>query len=290
MTAIMAPGGLVDLLAPVPSPHPYGLLDAATLIDPTSNRWLAGAWTGGYPVGPAHTQDPCATGTLRVKEMNDPLGTQINERFMVYMDAFCTAQGVGPDATWLTDRLQQAFQTYERADVERALATGNLTLGHYLGDLNMEVLGGGAVTAHRALELLEDKIAMNGTGIIHATPATAVDWASEFLISPARVGSSVMTTALGTPVAIGAGYIGVTPEGQSGPASDQAWAFASGPVEIYRAPEIIINPENYSQALDRSMNDLRFFAERPYLFNWIGRTDPDDPNHTQAGVLVDLVP
>jgi hypothetical protein len=283
----MAPGGLVDLLAPVPSPHPFGLLDAATLVDPTGNRWLTGIWTGGYPVGPAHTHDPCATGTLRVKETNGPLGTQINERFVVYMDAFCTAQGVGVDAGWLTDRLELAFQTYEKIEVERALATGNDTLGHYLGDPNMDVLGGGVVTAHRALELLEDYISLNGTGIIHATPGVATDWASEFLIQSK---GKQMYTALGTPVAVGAGYIGVTPSGQSGPASDQAWAFASGPIEIYRDPTIQVVPELYSQALDRSMNDLRYFAERPYAFNWIARQDGSDPDHTQAGVLVDLVP
>lgn len=290
MTTIMAPGGLVNLQAPVPSPHPYGLLDAATLVDPPNNRWLAGSWTAGYPVGPVHTQDPCATGTNRPKDFNGPMGTQINERFVAYMDAFCTASGVGPDETWLTDRLRLAFQTYEKIEVERALATGALTLGHYLGDPNMEVLGGGAVSGHRALQLLEDTIALNGTGIIHATPATAVEWASEFLISPARVGSSLMTTAIGTPVAIGAGYIGVRPDGQTAPGAETAWAFASGPIEIYRDPEITIIPEDYSQALDRSNNDLRFLAERPYMFNWIARQDSDDPDHTQAGVLVDLTP
>lgn len=289
MTTIMAPAGLVNLQAPVPSPRPFSLLDAATLVDPVNNRWLGGGWIGGYPVGPAHTHDPCSTGTERVKETNDPMGTAITGRFSVYMDAFCTAQGVGPDETWLTDRLKLAFQVYEQAAVERVLATGDGhgTLGSYLGDTNMEVLGSGAVDATRALELLETEIALNGSGIIHAAPATATAWASETLITPSR---NQMRTTLGTPVAVGAGYIGVTPAGQGGPGADEEWAFASGPIEIYRDAEIKIFPENYSEALDRSMNDLRFLAERPYLFNWIARTAADDDNHIQAGVLVDLAP
>ncbi len=286
----MAPAGLVDLQAPVPAPRPFSLLDAATLIDPTSNRWLGGAWVGGYPVGPAHAHDPCSTGTNRIKEMNDPMGEAMTGRFTVYMDAFCTAQGVGTDETWLTDRLKLAFQVYEQAEVERVLATGDghATLGPYLGDVNMETLGGGTVGALRGLEVLETEIAKNGTGIIHATPAIATAWASDSLIISAR--NQMRTVANGTPVAVGAGYIGAFPAGGSAPAADQEWAFASGPIEIYRDPTISTVPENYSEALDRSLNDLRFIAERSYLFNWIARQDSGDDNHIQAGVLIDLVP
>ncbi len=288
MTSIMAPAGLVNLQAPIPSPRSYSLLDAATLVVPTSNRWLGGAWVGGYPVGPAHTHDPCSEGTNRVKEMNDEMGDSQNYRFSVYMDAFCTAQGVGPDATWLTDRLKLAFQVYEQTEVEQTFATGGPgTLGPYLGDLNMETLSG-PVGALRALELLETAIARNGTGIIHATPAITTAWAADSLVEHSR--NQMTTVANNTPVVSGAGYIGAFPAGGSAPAADQEWAFASGPIEIYRDPEIMLIPENYAEALDRSVNDLRYIAERPYLFNWIGRQDSNDDHHTQAGILVDLVP
>ncbi len=290
MTTVTAPAGLVNLQAPVPSPRPYSLLDAATLVDPANNRWLGGAWVGGYPVGPAHTHDPCSTGTNRVKATNDDMGDAQTYRFTVYMDAFCTAQGVGPDETWLTDMLKQAFQVYEQAEVERIFATGgDGNFGPYLGDTNMETLTGptGAV---RALELLETEIARNGSGIIHATPAVTTAWASESLLVSARNSKQLFTVANGTAVVSGSGYIGAYPAGGSAPAADQEWAFASGPVEIYRDPTISIVPTDYVQALDRSLNDLRFLAERSYLFNWIGRQDSSDDHHTQAGILVDLVP
>ena len=291
MTTIMAPAGLVPLEAPLPAPRQYDLVSAATLIDPTSDRWLGGAWTGGDAPGPAHTRDPCSTGTERVKIGPGDIVTQMHGRFVVYLSGFCTASHIGPDPSFFTDRLKLVFQVYEGAAVERMLATGDGhlgALGSYLGDPNMEVLGGGAVSPLRALELLENRIAALGGGMIHATPAVVTAWMSAYTLEPK--GSVLRTIASGTPVANGAGYIGAVPDGQGAPASDQEWAFASGPIQIYRSNEIQTIGDNYAQTLDRSNNDVLFIAERPYLFNWIARNDPADDDHLQAGVLVDLQP
>jgi hypothetical protein len=290
MTSIMAPVGLLDLRAPVPKPREYDLLAAARIVEPDSRRWLGGGWTAGYPPGPAHTHDPCSTGTNRQKQGAGDIPSQMEGTFTVYLPAFCTAASVGPNPTYFTDQLELAFRAYEGAAVERVLATGDGhgTLGPYLGDVNMEVLGGGVVTPLRALEVLEDRIARCGTGMIHATPAVATAWAADSLLT--ATGPVKKTVANGTTVAIGPGYIGVTPVGEAGPAADQAWAFASGPIEIYRDTDIEIVPGNYSEAINRTVNDVLFMAERPYLFNWIARQDPADDDHVQAGVLIDLVP
>lgn len=276
----------MNLQAPIPSPRPFDLLAAATLVDPTTQRWLGGAWTGGDAPGPAHTHDPCSTGTDRVKASAGDIPQQMSGTFNVYLTGFCTAQSIGPDPTFWTDRLRLSFQVYEGAAVERVLATGDghATLGPYLGDSNMEVLGGGAMSPVHALGLLETEIALAGGGIIHAAPATATEWISAYLIEPVR---NVMQTKLGTPVAVGAGYIGVTPDGQAAAGTEQEWAFASGPIQIYRG-DIQMVPDRYADAFDRSLNDVLYIAERPYLFNWIARTDPSDDAHVQAGVLVDL--
>jgi hypothetical protein len=291
MTAIMAPAGLVPLAAPLPAPPQYDLLNAGTLVDPTTDRWLGGANIGGDAPGPAYTHDPCSAGTDRVKIGAGDIVVQQAYRFVVYLSGFCTASSIGPDPTFWTDRLKQVFQVYEGAGVERMLATGDGHLdgmgNHYLGDGNMETLGGGAVGSLRALELLENRIASRGGGMIHATPATATAWAADSLLTTAR---GQMRTMLGTLVAVGAGYIGAYPAGGSAPASDQEWAFASGPVQIYRDPTIQTIGDNYAQTLDRSNNDVLFIAERPYLLNWLARNDPADDDHLQAGVLVDLVP
>lgn len=290
MTQVLASQGLVPLAAPVPSPPLYDLLAAATLVDPASDRWLGGVWTGGDVPGPAYTHDPCSSGTDRVKAGAGEIPDNVAGRFTVYLPGFCTAQGIGPDADFWTDKLKLVFQAHEGRAVERVLATGDghSTLGPFLGDPNMETLGGGAVTALRALELLETEIGLNeGTGIIHAAPATATAWAASSLVTIAR---GQMRTQLGTVVAVGRGYIGVHPASTGAPASDQEWAFASGPIEILRDPEVLAVPGNYAEALDRSLNDVLFIAERPYAFNWIARQSDTDDDHTQAGVLVDLVP
>lgn len=289
MSAIMATAGLVALDAPIPSPRQFDLLAAGTLITPGSDRWLAGAWAGGFPPGPAHTHDPCSAGTDRAKIAAGPNATQIAGRFTVYLPGFCTAQSIGPDPTWWTNRLALAFQVYEGAAVERVLLSGDGhgTLGNALADGNMEVLGSGAVSALRAFELLEEAIAAHGTGIIHAAPATVVAWDSLYLTENIRGVKRSKTS--GNPIAVGAGYMGATPSGQSAPAADHEWAFASGPIEIYRG-DLLSVPGNYAQALDRSVNDAVFIAERPYLINWIARQDSTDDDHVQAGVLIDLVP
>jgi hypothetical protein len=288
VTAIQAPAGFVALQAPIPSPRPFDLLAAATLVDPTNQRWLAGGWTGGDIPGPAHTHDPCSTGTDRVKASSGDIAQQMSGTFNVYLSGFCTAQSIGPNPTFWTDRLKLAFQVYEGAAVERVLATGDghQTLGSYLGDPNMEVLGGGVVSALRGLELLETEIALAGGGMVHVAPATATAMISANLLTAVR---GVMQTYLGTPVAVGAGYIGVTPDGEASPAADQEWAFASGPIQIYRG-DVETVPDRYADAFDRALNDVLYIAERPYLFNWIARQDSADDDHVQAGVLIDLVP
>lgn len=286
---ITAPAGLVPLQAPLPSPRQFDLLAAARINEGLNNRWLGGGWIGGDAPGPAYTHDPCSSGTNRVKAGAGDIPTQMSGRFSVYLSGFCTAASIGPNPTYWTDRLKLVFQVYEGAAVERVLATGDghTTLGAYLGDPNMEVLGGGAVSALRALELLETEIARNGTGMIHAAPATVTAWDSANVTENVR---NIKRTKLGTPIAVGAGYIGVYPNGQAAPASDQEWAFASGPIEIVRDPDIEVVPDNYAEAIDRSMNDVLFIAERPYLINWIARQDAADDDHVQAGVLIDLVP
>lgn len=291
MSTITVPAGFVSLNAPLPSPPEFDLLAAAGLVDPTSNRWMLGAWSLGHPPGPAFTNDPCAQGTFRVKPDPGQLASQMAGRFNVGLMATCTAQGVGPDAAWLTDALEMAFQVYEGAAVERVMVSGDghTTMGQFLGDANVEILGG-TEQPLRALELLETAIAEVeglGNGIIHAAPAVATAWLSQTLLFQK---GRVLRTGLGTPVAVGAGYIGARPDGGAAPGADSEWAFASGPIQILRGTDIEIVPTDYAEAMDRSMNDIVFEALRPYLINWIGKQDAADDEHVQAAVLVDLTP
>ncbi len=277
--------GFVPLQAPLPSPRNDDLLAVAPPVGfPSTKGWLGGGWSEGAPPGPAFVHDPCSGGTERVKMGGGDIAAQRSRIFNVYLTAECTAQSVGTDPDWFINRLKDALRVYESAAVERVLATGDghTTVGPYLGDENLEILNGGlAADPVKACGLLEQAVLRHGGGIIHLAPRTFVAWSAARLVGPGN------RTALGTPVAVGYGYVGVTPDAGPPPTPTQEWAFASGPIEIVRG-QIDVPASAYAQILDRSMNDVTVIAERPYLLNWIARQHPGDGDHVQAGVLVDL--
>ncbi len=285
MTATIQAAGVVPFDAPLPAPRPDDLLAVAPPQDLAENRWLRGAWSGGYPPGPAFTHDNCGTGTDRAKFAAGPIPSQRSALFTVYQPAFCTAQTIGPDPDWFIRRLEDIFVVYERAAVERMLASGDGhdDLGPYLGNENMRRLTTDATDPLSALRLLENAIAAQSSGIIHASPSTVTAWDS---LHVTCMMDGLTCTRRGTPIAVGPGYIGVVPDGAAPLEPDEQWAFASGPIEILRQEEIQIPASTYEQLLDRSLNDVYVLAERTYLFNWIARQNPDDNDQIQAGVLI----
>ena len=283
---ITAPGALLPLDAPLPQPRRYTLLDAAQIVTPADERWLAGAWINGYPSGRPQTHDPCSTGTFRLKDADSGTARPMVGSFTVVVGGSCTAKSVGVDQTWYTDRLSLAFQAVEATGVERVFVTGDhhSTLGAYVGDANMDApVGNTPQTRREGMAILENAIAAVGNGIIHATPALAELWRGDYLLDAGRDGQ--LRTGIGTLVAVGAGYIGARPDAYAGLTATQEWAFATGFVQI-RRDEITILPGQYSQALDRSTNEITFYAERDYLLSWVGRQDTSDDQHIQAGVKI----
>jgi hypothetical protein len=279
--------GAVPFDAPLPQPRTDDLLAVTPPVDLSADRWLRGIWSAGTVPGPAFTHDPCSTGSERAKIGPGPIATQVSGLFNVYLPASCTAQSVGPDPEWFIGKLEAMFLVYERAAVERALATGDghTDLGSYLGDENMQALSMDTVDPVTALRLLETAIARHSSGIIHAAPSTVVAWDSLHLTTCGDDGLTY--TRRGTPVAVGPGYIDAVPDNADQLLTNEQWAFASGPLEIRRGSNIDVPASAYAEILDRSMNDVLVIAERPYVFNWVARQDPHDSDHTQAGVLID---
>jgi hypothetical protein len=285
---ITSPGPLLPLDAPLPQPRRYTLLDGAQIVAEPDTRWLAGAWINGYPSGRPETQDPCSDGTFRLKNSEAVSARPMAGAFTVVQGGACTAKTIGPNSGWYTDRLALAFQAVESTAVERVFLDGggHSTLGAYVADANLEILASGAAQARReGLALLENAIGQVGAGIIHITPALAAVWAGDYLIGVDRAGQ-MRTLGNGTLVVVGAGYIGVSPDAQHGFTSSQEWAYATGFVQV-RRDDVTILPGVYSQALDRSNNEITFYAERDYLLSWVGRQDDSDDEHIQAAVLID---
>lgn len=286
MAVTTSPSALLPLDAPLPQPRAYNLLDTAQTITPEGERWQAGAWLRGYPAGDPGTFDNCAEGTFRQKNLDASNDSPMAGAFTVYLGGSCTARSVGPRLDDYRGRLRLAFQAVESEAVERVLATGDGwgTIGAYIGDPNMEDLGG-PFAPTKALRILEDEIASVGSGMIHAGPATAAEWSENGLVARAR-DNLLRTVGNYTPVVVGAGYRDSRPDGLAIPSSTQEYAYATGQVGYIRG-EIFDNGD-YSQVLDREQNEVTLIAERNYVLVWVGRQDTADEHHIQAGVLVNL--
>lgn len=182
---------------------------------------------------------------------------------------------------WFTRRAVVQLGGTEEAAIENVLATGGAVPANpHLTDSNLDQLNSGAATNPvEGLALLEEKI--GGTkkgGIIHAAPATIAYWSWYRLIQePTKEGD--LYTLAGTPVVCGYGYIGAHPDGGSDVSPTEDWAFATGPIKIWREPAITIYPGSYREALDRHTNELTYRAERTYVITW--------DSVLQAGVLID---
>lgn len=268
----------INLAGPLPQPLPFGLFSAATIVPEASDRWANGAVVRPYPPGPASTFDACSTGTFRDKEIPEQPDTPLFEAFGVYLADQCSSRGVGTDAA-LDGRARAAFAAVEQWAVEHEFATGSRQpTNPYLADGDAQVLASGAaVGLLEALALLELAIGDTGqAGIIHADRGIVSGWSS---LGALRIAGDKLLTFNGTPIAAGGGYNDVQPEGESAPTTDTGWAFATGPVEVRRFPEIEIIPGSLAEALDRETNLVTYLAERSYLVDW--------DTQLQAAVLAD---
>lgn len=202
--------------------------------------------------------------------------------------AAARARGVGSvydravENYWFVNRAVIALGGAEEAQIETVLATGGAVPNNpHLTDTNIvELHGGTGVGPVEGLALLEAQIGSTKKGgVIHAAPATVTYWARYRCIQePTRQGD--LYTLAGTPVICGYGYIGVRPDGSSHDLSaTEDWAFATGPLKVWREPNITVYPGTYLEALDRSSNTLTYFAERTYVITW--------DSALQAGVLID---
>jgi len=269
------------LSAPLTVPRRFGLLDAAKVTLETG-RFPVSASILDYPTGEVAVQVAGASGSMGTKACDGVIDQEFVKGFTVYLCVSCTTVSA-KDPTF-RQRLQAAFRALEGTAVERMLADAEGSfIEPYLTDSDMQNFGA-AVSPTEGIAKLENAIAQVGNGMIHVTPGTATALAGATLIKQRSPG--IMETMLGTIVVVGAGYIGAYPQGGSAPGTDQEWAFASGFVEVHRDEDVILGP-TVGQSMDRSTNDVSLIAERNYLLAWVGRQSNSDPNHVQAGVLID---
>lgn len=233
-------------------------------------------------VGPPPELLPADVAALPDPELQDIYQNLDNARLRAINDP--AAQGeleTLNENFWFTQRAVTQLGGTEEAAIENVLATGGAVPSNpYLADASLDKLNGGAATNPvEGLALLEE--AIGGTkkgGIIHAAPATIAYWSWYRLIQePTKEGD--LYTLSGTPVVCGYGYIGVVPYGSGALSDTEDWAFATGPIKIWRDPRILLVPGTYREALDRSDNNLTYRAERTVVVTW--------DTALQTGVLID---
>jgi hypothetical protein len=235
-----------------------------------------------YPPGLPLSWSPCSAGTFRTKADATGWELPIFESFSVYLPITCSS--ITAHAPGFTDRVALSFAATESFAVARELARGTANpLNPFLTDANLTILAAAAVTPDVGLSYLEEAIGATGkAGVILTTPAVgaAMNGSGGYLLD--LQGGKFVTTANGTPVALDGGFIGANPSLHAPAAAGQAWAFATGPIQVRRNGDIEIIPGEFSQAMSTANNEVTFIAERDYLVTW--------DTELQAGVLIDWTP
>lgn len=273
-------GPPITLFGPLPEAPVASLMNVPGVLrqpgeQRDDERFTVGVAILPYPPGTPSAHDPCSSGTFRVKDDAEEMPSPRFAAFTAYLTIECSAMSIGSIEEF-TNRVEVALTAVESFAVEQQLSQGTgIPTNPYLGDANVNVLAGGAAqNPTNALAYLEESIGATGKqGMIHATPGVASHWfGGEFL------GGKPLRTAQGTWVASGGGYIGATANGAPA-AAGQSWAFSTGPVEVRRESQMILD---LSEVLDRSVNDVIVRAERHMLVSW--------DTVLQDAVLVDWTP
>lgn len=251
----------VDGLVPAAPPISTILSVSEIVPDATGrDRWMNGVGIYAYPCGPAKKFDQCATVVIGKSVSTVTAPTDFGG-FTVYLASKCTMRGVGNDADEFKRRALASFEAFEHEQVEAEFWDGSIQPNnvHLTTAAGLTILNGGAATnLMNGLALLEGVVKRDA--VIHATRRLVTGWASQRLIVE-RNGR--LETWLGTPIIAGSGYSGSAPNGSAANTGTQEFAFVTTPLQVFRGTALV-TPDTVAEALDRSLNDLQFYAERQY--------------------------
>lgn len=255
----------------------------ASEADPDADRWVNGISYEPLDNSDLTVVDPCQEVTVDAPQGTP--GVQLWEPYGLLADDVCDA------STWMTHdwvgrikarslvgRHKAIEKEFWRGDLAQSASNGNVWLTK-VGSTNVTPTGG-AVTVHKAFELLDQALASCGIGsrgMIHCPVA-----ALPYLTTVRRDGINLLN-ARDTKVIPGEGYDGTGPNGIT-PAAGTAWIFATGPVRVWvddrddpengfhegvkLIPDILANPDLIIQAMDRTNNTVTVRGEVLALAEW----------------------
>ncbi len=205
-------------------------------------------------------QGTVVSGTSSTQAYNDPKtgdgkAYATADPFTVIAGVTCGSLGtLGVDDE---QRATAALASAEQRLVETQFEAGAISPRLAAGGAVVTPGGATGLRVKRAVGVLEQYIRdqYNGVGVLHMPPLLA-----EY-VEPTRDGN-VLRTRLGTPIAFGAGYAGLSPAGAA-PAANTAWIYATGAVMVRRSGVQV--PARGIQTLDRATNQTLMIAERQIM-------------------------
>lgn len=258
---------------PPPQAPAHGLLQTARIVTEGNERWANGVSPWVYPRDLPGTFDPCGGGSSGGPKsggtpLTDPTALDFGA-FTVFSPETCTAARIG-DVDEFRRRARVQMDATDGWAVEREFEQGiRIGANPYLAKATpstVQPTPNTAVIPRIGLAYLERSAANTGTmGMIHCTVEIATMWAREFLIEEEN--GILRTAAKRTPVVVGSGYQGVAPNGTPGITGTVQCAYITAPVDIRRS-DVVIMPDELSQALDRVTNTVVYRAERDYVYDW----------------------
>ena len=247
----------IEVEAPTRRPLPYGLFSAANERNET-RRWSNGVeWLSPGCGVPFVTGEVCEPSIEFEKDAGG--GTGEASPFTVYAPFECSPVAWTEQSA--SAMAEARLVAGEEAAVERVLMTGAAGNSPSL-QADAETIIGTPVSPRILLAELEAWIAdsYGALGVLHVSRYGATLLADAGLIKDS---GSRMLTKLGTPVAVGAGYPNVGPDGSEAE-QGQFWAYMSPNVFYYQGTV----GSDVGAVLDKRKNDLLATAFRTYVVGY----------------------
>lgn len=257
--------------APTVTPYAYGLFSVAIQPPEESDpHWQCGVDYQPFSCDKSSVVgDYCSTPLPPPKTVPEGVDTVNGTPFTVFDGFNCHL--VGFTEAEILARVRAALDLGERRAVEREYWTGEAGSRPRLADPSAVILNptnppltiADALHPVGGIAALENYLADNygGTGVIHGPRGASAVLSRFNLIS---VVGSRLQTIVGTPVALGGGYvINTGPDGTPAPPGT-AWLYATGQVVIRRSAPWL-NPDSVAQALNRTNNNVTLLAERTFI-------------------------
>ncbi len=270
----MAFRGIFD--APKIMPSAFGLFVVAKPNSPVAeDQWVRGfsqLWDTRPNYG-RNWDDTSNTSEVLFSDASAPLYTE-HKPFFIEVEDYRSTFGLNGEDRFARVLRQLEGISQHACEAEfwdGAIADGESLSNPYLTRENGATIlnSGNALSPRRALALLEHEIgqmsAAGEQGIIHMTRDVAALLASNSNMLFHDRDKEHLQTLGGTPVAVGSGYSGNGPIGNTHATASATnkWIYATGTVRVYLGEPDVVN-DNLAQGYDVSgnANDMRIKATR----------------------------